>query len=569
MAAAPQLGNNFSTDPKVTKALQRFSNLLTSQRIWCNEWQELADYVLPRKNSILVQRVPGTKRTQKLYDSTMLDASELLAASMHGTLTSSHMRWFYLETDTAELNASQKVRMWLDQVSQKMNDAFNASNFHSEVQEYYTELVVFGTGALLFEEQKKKAGKFAGFQFSTVPIGKYSIGEGPNNLVNTFFRTYTLSNQAIMEKWPDTAPKEIRESQKPDDMKEIIYCIYPNVNASGYLSKKWTALHILMKSKTLLQEGGFYSFPLMVARWSKNSDEVYGRGPSHNAIPDGRSLNKIIELELRAVAKTVDPPMGNVSGDVIGAARLVPGGMTTVRNKESIFPILTGINFKISNLKKEELRASIKSIYKIDQLQLPQGGPQMTATETNVRYELMQRILGPTLGRLEIEFAKPLIDRAFDLLWRAGELPPMPYELQQASRTKSIQLRIKYEGPLARAQKASDVTAIQQLNVMLEPLIQANPQIADVIDWDEEIRMIAEVLGVPAKIVRDSKAVEILRQAKEQQMQQAQQSAQQSQGAQDASNAAPMVKALGTRPDPGSPLEKMQNGATGANRAAT
>lgn len=553
--------NNFDQDPSVARTLHRFQNLMNVNRIWQPGWQEQADYVLPRKNSIQVVRLPGVKRTQRLYDSTALDACELLSASMHGTLTSAHMRWFFLELDDPNLNKIQSVKAWCEEVSLRMNNEFNRSNFHSEVQEFYTELVGFGTGLLLLEEKPQVKGEFGGLQFTTFGISKYCLAEGPDGLVNTVFTVFPMSHLSIIEEWGQaTVPREILDPEKPEDMLEVVHAVYPS-NDRGPLAKKWTSDYILTKGKFLLSSEGFYDFPFMATRWSKNSDETYGRGPTDNAMPDIRSLNKIVELELKCIAKTVDPPMYNVGGDVIGAARLVPGGMTSVRSKEAIGPILSGIDFKISNLKKEELKGSIKSIYKIDQLQLPTNGPQMTATETNVRYELMQRILGPTLGRLEIEFAKPLIDRTFNLMWRADALPPLPPELQAAASQRPINLRIRYEGPLARAQKASDVQSIGQLNGMLEPLLQAKPEVADVIDFDEMIRKLADELGIPASIVRDSKAVEILRQAQQQKMQEAQQGQQQAQMAQSAGQAAPFLKAAGTRPEPGSPLEKLQNGA--------
>lgn len=557
--------NNFSTNDDVVSDLNRFSNLLLSQRIWAVEWQELADYINPRKNSILVQRIPGSKRTQKLYDSTAPDAADLLASAMHGTLTSSHLRWFYLETDDPQLNQQQNVRIWLDQASQKMNDRINQSNFHSEVHEHYMDMVVFATASLFCTAKPPEKGQFGGLQFTSCHIGHYVIAEGADSTVNTQFRSFVMTLNAIRAKWPDVKIKELEDSTKFEDKYEIIHSVYP-IRSFGKLNKKWRSRYILARYKAVLQEGGFYSFPFMVSRWSKNNDEEYGRGQSHLALPDIRSLNKIVELELKATAKVVDPPMGAVSGDVIGQARLVPGGVTTVRNKDALFPILTGINFEVNNLKKEELRSSIKSIYKIDQLQLPTNGPQMTATETHVRYEIMQRILGPSLGRLEIEFTHPLIDRVFDLLYRAGDLPPLPMELRQASSVRKVGLKIRYEGPLARAQKSSDADAIGQLLQAVEPIAKIKPEALDVINFDAAIRKYGEIIGTPAEIIRDESQVETLRQEQEKQHQDMLQQQQIGQAASAAKNVSPLVRSLNQAPEPGSQMESLVN--AGQQRAA-
>ena len=50
----------------------------------------------------------------------------------------------------------------------------------------------------------------------------------------------------------------------------------------------------------------------------------------------------------------------------------------------------------------------------------------MTATEVQVRYELMQRLLGPTLGRFQSEFLNPLIERVFGIMFRANAFLPAP-----------------------------------------------------------------------------------------------------------------------------------------------
>jgi hypothetical protein len=274
-------------------------------------------------------------------------------------------------------------------------------------------------------------------------------------------------------------------------------------------------------------------------------------------------LNKIKELELKATAKTIDPPMKQLAGDVVGPIRLVPGGFTTVRNMEGLAPLLEGIDFKVSNLKSEELKQSIRQIYFSDQLQLQGEGPQMTAEEVRVRYELMQRILGPALGRFENEFLNPLINRGFEIMRRNNLLPPYPVELQTALQSQNVRLRVRYEGPLARAQKSVNISSYQALINVMAPIIQAKPEVMEVIDWDEVIRNAALTLGVPPKAIRDAEQVNQVRQ---QQVAAAQQQQAGPQLAQGAGQAAPMVKALGQKPEAGSPLANMQQNAAAAQQ---
>ena len=78
-------------------------------------------------------------------------------------------------------------------------------------------------------------------------------------------------------------------------------------------------------------------------------------------------------------------------------------------------------------MKENQLRTAIRQAYYSDQLQL-QEGPQMTATEVQVRYELMQRLFN--ISRFQSEFLNPLIERVFGIMFRAGALLPEPESIE-------------------------------------------------------------------------------------------------------------------------------------------
>src|SRR5205085_2478003 len=79
----------------------------------------------------------------------------------------------------------------------------------------------------------------------------------------------------------------------------------------------------------------------------------------------------------------------------------------------------------IGQLILSELRASIRGIYFTDQLILHEK-PDMTATEILALQEQMQRLMGPTLARLEAEFLNKLVQRVFRIMYRANAFLPLP-----------------------------------------------------------------------------------------------------------------------------------------------
>ena len=72
--------------PQVATLDKRYQSLLSQRSNWEKHWQELADYMLPRKADITKRRTQGDKRTELIYDSTALHSVELLASSLHGMM---------------------------------------------------------------------------------------------------------------------------------------------------------------------------------------------------------------------------------------------------------------------------------------------------------------------------------------------------------------------------------------------------------------------------------------------------------------------------------------------------
>ena len=121
------------------------SRLMEKRSTWESHWQEIADLMLPRKAEITKERARGDKRSTQIFDATGIHSLELLAASLHGMLTSSANRWFSLRYKEAVLNENDEAREWLEDSIDKMYLAFARSNFRQEIFENYHDLIAFGT----------------------------------------------------------------------------------------------------------------------------------------------------------------------------------------------------------------------------------------------------------------------------------------------------------------------------------------------------------------------------------------------------------------------------------------
>jgi len=515
--------------------LKRLDRLDSSKSQWSSHWQEILDYVMPRKAEVNVNYSKGAKRTEILYDSSAIHANTLLAASLQGTLTSASLPWFHLKVRNNDLNESREVQVWLEDCRNRMYKTFNSSNFNTEVHEFYLDICSIGTACIEVEESD------GDLNFRTLHISEYYIAENHKGQIDTLYRKFEYTARQAKQRWGDACGSKVDDALKNDPDKKLtfVHCVMPS---SDYTMKKqsklpFVSIYICKDDKTVVSEGGYNEMPYLVTRWSKASGEEYGRSPAYNALPDIKTLNKAVELGLKAWAKAIDPPLLVEDDGVIGRVVTKPAGITVVRRDGAIKPLNSGARFDVSDMKESELRGSIKQAFFSDQLELQQG-PQMTATEVQVRYELMQRLLGPTLGRFQTEFLNPLIERTFAIMQRNEKFAPAPGALD------GVGIDIEYVGPLARSQRMEEATAVERLYEMAANLAQIAPEVMDNIDHDMAIRSRAELLGVPKNIMRDPKQIEEKRKAEAAQQQEQMAAQQAQQGADLAATVAPVAEQL-------------------------
>ena len=504
---------------------KRLDKLEADRGTWESHWQEILDYVMPRKAEITFLRSRGEKRTEVLFDSTAITANNLLAASLQGTLTSPSLPWFSLKLRDDDANKIRDVQIWLEDTARRMYAVFNESNFNTEVHEMYLDLCSVGTSAI-FVEEANEGFLQGGLHFNTLHIAEYFIQENSTGRVDTLYRKYKMTaRQAVQEFGEDNVGTKIKEAlkAKPDTQFNFIHAVEPTADYERATGKAKTKLpfhscHVCFEDKMVVRTGGYNEFPYLVPRWSKATGEIFGRSPSYNALPDIKTLNKAVEIGLKAWAKAIDPPLLVTDDGVIGRVRMTPAGITVVRSDTAIKPLQIGSNWQITDLKENQLRTAIRQAYYSDQLQL-QEGPQMTATEVQVRYELMQRLLGPTLGRFQTEFLNPLIERVFGIMMRADALMPRPEAMS------GMNMDIEYVGPLARSQRMEEAIAVERLYQLAMQVVQVDPTVMDVINHEQAIRMRATLLGVPKTVLRGEDEVAEIREQRAAAQQQAQEQA--------------------------------------------
>lgn len=497
------------------RLIKRVDSLKAARQVHESVWRECYDYTYPLRGAGLSETVldaqSAKSKVAKLLDGTATDSARMLASALMSGMTPANAQWLNLDSELLPDDAAA----WLSTCATLVWENIHAANFDAEGYESNLDVVCAGWFVLYIDEDRDEGG----LSFQQWPLAQsYVASTRRDGIVDTIYRCYQLTAaQAVKEFGEKNVSEKIRDAVKksPDDKFEFMHCIFPRetyvVNARLAKNLRFASYNIEVSGKRIVRESGYHEFPCCVPRWMKIPGTSYGIGPVYDALPDCKELNETKRME-KAAQDLAIAGMWIAEDDGVLNPRTVkvgPRRIIVANSTDSMKPLLTGADFNVAFSAEDRLQASIRKIMMADQLQ-PQDGPAMTATEVHVRVALIRQLLGPVYGRFQAEYLQPLVERCFGLAYRAGAFPPAPESLQDAN------FNVRYISPLARAQQLENVTAIERLGANVANLAQVSPEVTDLIDADEATRVIADALGVPAKVIRTSDAVEQLRQQRQQ-----------------------------------------------------
>ena len=465
-----------------------------------------------------------------IYDSTAVFAVQSLAASLQGNLTSPSQKWFDLRFRDPEVAENDKAMEWLEEVAKRIHEALQDSNFNIEIAEAYIDLCGFGTTVLTEEHKGKDDLVWSGLNFQALPIREMFFEEDHEKGVWILYRRMQMTavqlvSQFGLEGVPQVIKDGFESVEAATRRHKVIFAIYPrpdkkNADTSKPLAAKerpYGHKYILFTgARTLGEEGGYYEMPAFVGRWRKVAGSRWGHSPASVALADILTANQMIEAMLEAASKNIDPTTFANETALIGDLDLDRGALNVVNDIDGIRIHESGSRFDTSMFQLERLQQSIRSAFYQDQLEL-KDSPAMTATEVNARMEMIQRLIGPTFGRLQNDILDPLVQRSFNIMYRAGQLPDLPEGLEIS------QMDIEYTGPLPRAQRMETAQAIDRWTMGLAEKAEIFPDALDLVDVDRAELFKARLMGVPAIAMRGKEEVKQIREERQaaQQKQQA------------------------------------------------
>jgi hypothetical protein len=497
--------------------------MLKSERAsWLAHWQEITTYLLPRNGRYFRQdRDKGWRRHNNIYDNTGTRALRTLGAGMMAGATSPARQWFRLATADPELNSYQPVKLWLDDVTRRMQLVFQKSNTYRALHSMYEELGAFGTAASLVLPDFKNV-----IHQYPITCGEYCIATDFQGRVTTLYREFEVTVADLVKEFGyekcSVTVRNMYDRGTLDAWIPIIHAIEPRTDRDhkkrddkNMAYGSWY-FEVGGEEGKFLRESGFQQFPALVPRWATAGGDIYGNSPGMEALGDIKQLQHEQLRKAQAIDFQTKPPLQVPISMKNRDVETLPGGISFVDGAGMGIKTAFEVNLNLQYLLNDimDCRERVRGAFYADMFLMlaTQPNTRMTATEVAERHEEKLLMLGPVLERLHNELLDPLVDITFTRMLQAGIVPPAPEELQ------GMDLNVEFVSMLAQAQRAIGTNSVDRFVGNLGAIAQMKPDVLDKFDSDQWADIYADMLGVDPSLIIADKEVAMVRNARNQAM---------------------------------------------------
>ena len=496
----------------IEKILGQDAFLYSKDGNWRSYYQDVADFSLPRKAWITSIKATGEQlKYNFLYDVRVIRDVKKASAGFHSQLCNPASKWWGMTTRDVKYRDSRASQIYFKDCEDIQYSVMNNSNFDAEIQEHFTDDIVFGMGNVLTLDDPIDE-----VNYQEIPIEQYSIEEDARGRVIAMYRTFEYSAVTCWGLWGDKCSREIKDcirDKKYYIMFKILHYVGPrdrrDVMKKDSRNMPWASMWIVKQGGHLLDESGFEEFPYSVDRFWKDANETRGYSP----VMDILASVKLLNAEKRTLIKT---------------AMMMAGPPHLLPSKGFVLPF--NLNPHASNyydpskttaeaFKQIESKGNIPltvEVMKLEQDEIDQGlfipqfeslaniTKQMTVPEVQRRVAESMYLLGPAVGRMT-KTLRNILFRTYAILNRKGLLPEPPDEL------KGKDLEIMFLSPLAKAQRASELSNLTTFLQIAGEMGQFKPEVLDTLDADHILEIVGEVQGVDPTVFVEKKKVEEIR----------------------------------------------------------
>ena len=504
--------------PTRDKLFTRWGQLKTERATWWAHWQEISTYLLPRSGRFYVtDRDKGWRRHNAIYDNTGTRALRVLGAGMMAGATSPARPWFRLGTADPELNAYQPVKVWLADVTTRMQMVFARSNTYRTLHQMYEELGAFGTASSIVLPDYQNV-----IHHYPVTVGEFAIAQDYQGKVCTIYREFEKTVGEIVKEYGykncSTTVRNMYDRGSLDGWIRLIQAIEPradrDIRKKDALNMAWGSytFEVGGNPQQFLRESGFKDFPALVPRWATAGGDIYGNSPGMEVLGDVKQLQHEQLRKAQVIDYQTKPPLQVPTSMKNRDVESLPGGISFYDGQTAGIKTAFEVNLNLQHLLGDiqDVRERVRGGFYADLFLMLANATdtRMTATEVAERHEEKLLMLGPVMERLHNELLDPLIDMTFQRMLEAGVIPPPPQELQ------GMELSVEFVSMLAQAQRAIGTNSVDRYVANLGAVASFKPEVLDKFDADKWADSYADMLGVDPNLIVGTDQVAVVRQAR-------------------------------------------------------
>lgn len=482
-----------------------------AERAWRDReaWQKLYDdayeFAIPYRRPAS-RAGKGSERIERLFDGTAVESAFRAAGQLHSDLFppdfGSLAPGAVAQVSLTESNLAD-LRRELENISKIVAAFFQTGEFASAGAEMCVDLMV-GTGTLFpVEGDDTEPVRFVCIPFDEIAVEIDAYGR----VIAIYWKT-RLTRRQIRDTWSHGRyPDEFKRKHDSDPNDEIDICQdFIREPKTG----RWQFVAYLTDSETPIVEDEYKTQPMAVPRYHRVPGEAYGRGPILLALPTIKTLNKAVELTLKAAAIQMlgiwsYRPGGTFNPDTV---RLGPGEFWPVASTGGVLgPDVARLDVAagrvdLGRLIEQELRLQVQSMLGDDRLP-EKGATPVSATEIMAR---MKRISQNYLGawaRIVNEVHPVIVRRVIEILARRKLLP-------RDLDIDGLLIKLDVISPITAAIKAAAHSRIIDF-IELVIAVKGTPMAADlIVKVDDALRRIGEDQVPPSLLTtpQEQKALE-------------------------------------------------------------
>jgi hypothetical protein len=547
-------------DPLTQELDTLITALEQARQPWEPTWDRLWDKCYPTRKFYAPEDYGSSKEPTINYSTHARRALEISSGGFQEYTANRRTAWMQLRFDDPILNKQYMVADWLEECQEIVLAHFNRSNFYPALGELVPDGHV--TGGCMFSEEDRARNLilYRARHPKAIWYTRNAYGE-----IDIVVDEYWYSRRACVQRFGaenlhDSITRDVDKA--PLDGVKIHHIVMPM--DTRYLAYSTEARNAKMPfvsiwydrtNKWIIDVGGYWEMPYTAWGYYQLDGEDYPRTPAMDALGEIYAVNQMAKSRIALGQKISDPPMIVDSG-LQGQDYIIPGYHIYIGSPaQRIEPLQLGANYPITTDNEQRAENAIDAHFNIDlYMMLANAERQMTAREVIERMGEKISVIGYSVGTYEQQVLQPNVRRTFNILYRAGMLPPAPKAVLDAVKDKTY-LKIEFLGRLSQLQRQYFQTSgLNNAISYVGAIGQMNQDSLDNVDFDELMRTSLESVGAPESVIREEDDVKAIRQNRLAQQAQLMQL----QAAEAAANrVAQNYDKLAKTPQPGSPAEQL------------